>query len=581
MKEFWGNLKFAWQYTKDFKKQLILYLICNALIIAVSIVLPMISARIIIYLTDSMFYQLLGMAIVYTILQILFNFINYACSYFSQIIYRESFIRVQTELGKEIMSVVSIVINRNGYGVFIQRLTTVTSRLADIFNVLSIYLSRILTNIGIFFAVLIINVWAFLYLVVMVSILFVIERRRVKYLNEYDKKFRKESEKVSGFVGEIVRGIRDIKLLHAEDSFTNELHEDVKKLNSMRYEMNSVNRNYRLLRGNSHDIFDLGMIVLLVYLIVEGNLAVANALVIYNYVGRVASIIDWVGILVEKVKDFNLSSSRIFAIMKNDEFKKEKFGTKHLDHVNGDFSFSHVDFHYDTDEKKVLDDLSFEVHANETVAFVGKSGAGKSTIFSLLCKMYNVDRGCITIDGIDINELDQDSIRSNITVISQNPYIFHLTIRENLQLVSPSMTEEEMVRACKLACIHDFIMSLPDGYDTVIGEGGVNLSGGQRQRLAIARAFLQKTEIILFDEATSALDNETQKEIQKAIHNLQKDYTILIIAHRLSTIIDSDRILFIESGKVIGEGSHKNLLKTCKSYKELYEAELKNQKKVI
>ena len=154
--------------------------------------------------------------------------------------------------------------------------------------------------------------------------------------------FRKESEKVSGFVGEIVRGIRDIKLLHAEDSFTNELHEDVKKLNSMRYEMNSVNRNYRLLRGNSHDIFDLGMIVLLVYLIVEGNLAVANALVIYNYVGRVASIIDWVGILVEKVKDFNLSSSRIFAIMKNDEFKKEKFGTKHLDHVNGDFSFSHV-----------------------------------------------------------------------------------------------------------------------------------------------------------------------------------------------------------------------------------------------
>ena len=207
MKEFWGNLKFAWQYTKDFKKQLILYLICNALIIAVSIALPMISARIIIYLTDSMFYQLLGMAIVYTILQILFNFINYACSYFSQIIYRESFIRVQTELGKEIMKLETSVIDKNGSGVFIQRLTNDTSRLADIFNVLSIYLSRILTNIGIFFAVLIINVWAFLYLVVMVSILFVIERRRVKYLNEYDKKFRKESEKVSGFVGEIVRGI--------------------------------------------------------------------------------------------------------------------------------------------------------------------------------------------------------------------------------------------------------------------------------------------------------------------------------------------------------------------------------------
>ena len=134
-----------------------------------------------------------------------------------------------------------------------------------------------------------------------------------------------------------------------------------------------------------------------------------------------------------------------------------------------------------------------------------------------------------------------------------------------------------MIHSCKLACIHEFIMSLPDGYDTIVGEGGVNLSGGQRQRLAIARAFLQKTEIILFDEATSSLDNETQREIQKAINNLKKDYTILIIAHRLSTIINSDRILFIKEGHIVAEGTHKELLKKSKDYKELYESELKNQ----
>ena len=229
-----------------------------------------------------------------------------------------------------------------------------------------------------------------------------------------------------------------------------------------------------------------------------------------------------------------------------------------------------------SNDKDVLNNLSFKVNANETVAFVGKSGAGKTTIFNLLCKMYDSDSGQIMVDGVDIQELDQDSIRSNITVISQSPYIFHVSIRDNLRLMKSDVTEEEMINACKLACIHDFIMSLPDGYNTVVGEGGVNLSGGQRQRLAIARAFLQKTEIILFDEATSALDNETQKEIQSAINNLKKDYTILIVAHRLSTIIDSDRILFIENGQIIAEGSHKQLLKTCHSYRELYEAELKN-----
>ena len=158
--------------------------------------------------------------------------------------------------------------------------------------------------------------------------------------------------------------------------------------------------------------------------------------------------------------------------MYSDQFSKEKFGSRHLDKVNGDFCFSHVNFHYDSNNKKVLDDLSFEVHANETVAFVGKSGAGKSTIFNLLCKMYDVDSGSITIDGVDISLLDRESIRGNITIISQSPYIFHLSIRDNLRLVQPDMTEEEMIDACKLACIHEFIMSLPEGYDTVIGEGG-------------------------------------------------------------------------------------------------------------
>ena len=577
MKEFLKNLKFVWQFAKGERAKLIKYIICNIFMIIISIVAPIISAQIIIYLTDSLFTQLLFLAVVLCLVEWFRNIFNRFAMYYAQVIYRETFISLQTQLGKEIMRLETSVIDQNGSGVFIQRLTNDTSRLASVFNLLNQHLSNILTDLGIFVAILIINVWAFIYLVVIVFILFLLERKRTNLYNENDRKFRKKNEKVSSFVGEIIRGIRDIKMLHSEDSFSKELYSQVKELNLDRYEMNAVNRRYIFKRSMLRDLFDMGLIFLLVYLILEDNLVVANALVIHNYAVRIPNIVWSVGILLDGIKDFNLSSTRVFDIMYGKEYKKEKFGSKHLNKVNGDFQFSHVSFRY-KDSDVVLDDLSFQVHANETVAFVGKSGAGKSTIFSLLCKLYPVDSGKITIDGVDINLLDQDSIRGNITVISQNPYIFHVSVRDNLRLMMEDITEEEMIRACKLACIHDFIMTLPDGYDTIVGEGGVNLSGGQRQRLAIARAFLQKTEIILFDEATSALDNETQKEIQKAIHNLQKDYTILIIAHRLSTIIDSDRILFIESGKVIGEGSHNNLLKTCKSYKELYEAELKNQK---
>jgi ABC-type multidrug transport system fused ATPase/permease subunit len=303
------------------------------------------------------------------------------------------------------------------------------------------------------------------------------------------------------------------------------------------------------------------------------KLTITAALIIHNYQNIVSGFSDGVGYLLETYKDFNLSCTRIFNIIESDEFKKEEFGTKHLKSVEGNFEFKNVTFGYN--KQKVLKNLSFKVDANTTVGFVGKSGEGKSTIFSLLCKMYDVDKGEILIDGNNINDLDKDSIRGNITIISQDPYIFNLSIKDNLKLVKSNATFKEIKEACKMACLDDFIESLPDKYNTIVGEGGVNLSGGQRQRLAIARAFLQKTEIILFDEATSALDNETQLSIQQAIANLQKDYTILIIAHRLSTIKNCDKILLISDGKVEAEGSHEQLLKKSKTYRELYESEIK------
>ncbi len=363
-------------------------------------------------------------------------------------------------------------------------------------------------------------------------------------------------------------------MLNSEHSFMSELHNQVVELNNDRYKIQKLDRNYILLSGSLRDLIDLLLIILIVYLISQSYLTPAAGLVIYNYSGRIPNITNCIGILLDKIKDINLSANRIYSIIKHEEeFIKEEFGNKHLENVEGNFEFKNVTFSYD--KGKVLKNLSFKINTHETVAFVGKSGSGKTTIFNLLCKMYEINKGKIYIDGMDINDLDRESIRGNITIINQNPYIFNLSIKDNLRLVKEDLTSKEMKEACKIACLDDFIESLPDKYNTIIGEGGVNLSGGQKQRLAIARALIQKTEIILFDEATSALDNETQSKIQKAIDNMKNNYTILIIAHRLSTIINCDRILFLDNGKIEAEGNHKELLKKSLKYKQLYESEIK------
>ena len=577
METFFSNLKKAWIYGKTQKKFIIGYIIFNIIFVFINLFVPILSAKSIVELTSNKLKQVIYIGLIILVVELLRNFANYITGYFRQQIYRETYSKLETTLGAEILKIENQNLDEKGSGLFIQRLTNDASKIADIFVVLNIYLTHILTDIGIFLAIFIINKIIFVYLVIMVCVIFIAEEKRTIVVTKEDKIYRKKNEKVSGFIGELVRGARDIKMLNAETSFIKELDTKIVDLNMQRYKTDDKNRKYILLSATITDLFSTGNILLSVFLITQQMLTIPNALVINNYLNRLTSIIYFVSQLMEKIKDFNLSSERVFSIMESKEFPKEEFGKKHLGKAHGDFEFKNVTFTYKNGHK-VIDNMNFKIKANSTVAFVGKSGSGKTTVFNLLCKMYNIESGTITIDGIDINDLDKDSIRGNITIISQNPYIFNMSIRDNLRLVKENLTDEEMKKACKTACLEEFIKSLPDGYDTIIGEGGINLSGGERQRLAIARALIQKTEIILFDEATSALDNETQANIKKAIDNMKNEYTILIIAHRLSTVIDCDRILFLDEGKIKAEGTHQELLNSCKNYQNLYESELKNNK---
>lgn len=572
MKKFLKNLKFTWKYAKGQKKYLIIFILANIINIVFSIITPILSAKIIIELTTNNYLQIILIALMILFVNLAVDTMHYIIRRCSIKIYTNTLSVLEVDLGKNILKIENECLDTKGSGLFIQRLTNDTSRLADIFGFLIERISNIIKCIGILIAILIVNKLVFIYVLMTLIILYIFENIRTTKRNKNDKIVRKAKEKVTGFIGELVRGAKDIKMLNSEDDFTNELDIIIKDEFSKRIKMQKSSLNYSYIGWELNNVFSFILICLLVLLIYNKMMVPAIALVLYNYSNNIGFSVRLIGEILEYIKDFNLSSERINDIINSDEFKKEQFGNIHLKKAKGDFEFKNVTFGYK--DKQVLKKLNFKINANETVAFVGKSGAGKTTIFNLLCKMYNIDAGEITIDGININNLDKDSIRGNITIISQNPYIFNMSIKDNLRLVKLNLTDSEMKHACKIACLDDFINELPDKYNTIIGEGGVNLSGGQKQRLAIARALVQKTEIILFDEATSSLDNETQEKIQKAIDNMKNDYTILIIAHRLSTIINADRILYLEDGHIKAEGTHLELLENCSEYKKLYESEI-------
>lgn len=573
MKGTFKNLKRVFKYGSRYKKNFLIFTFISIMNIGVNIIYPILTAKELVALSTSMFMEVFIAALICLGFSIMCDFTTVILRKNTQVFFRGTTRGIQMDTAKEILNIELSSIDNHGSGTFITRLSNDADYMGHIFTRGMGILTSIFTDLGVYVAVFIVNKTVFFYFVFASILLTLLNLLKIRKVNEEDKLYRKQREKTSSLIGELVRGIRDIKMLYAKNSFMEEVDTNIDLLTEKQYNVRNAEIGYNLIIDIIYDLVEFFLIVLIIYLISENILTVASALVLYNYRNRVINDLMFkFGDLLEELRDFNLSAERVFSIFDNEAFSKEKFGDKHLDKIDGNFEFKNVKFSYGNN--KVLKGISFKINTNETVAFVGKSGVGKTTIFSLLCKLYDTDSGKILLDGVNIKELDEESIRNNITIISQNPYIFNLSIKDNFRLVKENVTDDEIENACRLACLDDFIDSLPDGYDTLVGEGGVTLSGGQRQRLAIARAFIQDTKIILFDEATSALDNETQASIQKAIHNMKDKYTILIIAHRLSTIVGADKIMIVSDGKIGEVGTHKELLKKSREYKLLYESEI-------
>ena len=561
-----------YKYNKNTKKNIIKAVIIDLIIIIIYFLYPLVIAKSLLALSNNKLNILLIMVMALFVIDSADSLLKYLFSIIFNKINYQIKKNLQLELISESLKIKQSTLNQTSSGILIERINNDTSNLAkNITNLLDLLMS-LLGRIGLIFAICVINIYVGLLYVFFIVIVLLFNNYSYKINYKNNQKQRENRDKTGGFVSEIIKGTKDIKILNAEKSFLNKTGEYIDDANKINYEYEVERKKLYSIMLFIKALGDFASGLLIIFLIYKNELTTEAALILYNYSSSVQSITYTLSNLSNTINDFNLSCNRIFGLLGCEEFPKEKFGNKNISKFKGHIEFKDVNFSYE-ENIPVLKNLNLEILPNEVVGFVGPSGAGKSTIFNLISALNKPDSGEILFDGESINELTKDSIRGNLSVISQNAYIFNMSIEDNLRIIKKNATKKEIEKACKMACLDEFIESLPNKYKTIVGEGGVTLSGGQRQRIAIARALLLNTEVLLFDEATSSLDNTTQEKIQKAIENLKGKYTILIIAHRLSTVINSDKIYVINKGTVAGVGTHKELLKTCKTYADLYKNE--------
>ena len=569
-----NSFKLIFHYLKEDKVKMILLvilMICN-------------------YIPDLCCPIFIGKALEFLLLKKYALFVKYLVLYFSGyvivygvlliprlILYNKlqmSFInKVCKDMYNKYQNLPAIAFEKAGVGELINRLSSDPDRVLDLLNQLVKMILKIIMALIIVIVSFKISIFIGIEITIFALIMGIISSKYFPIIKSTQKEIKNESDKLVKRATENLTGIREIKALGIKNNMINLINNDIDNYCNKSLKINRYESVYNGLNNIVYYVLQFIILLTCGYLFIKGHIVYSVLMMVHTYIWRideVAETLSSFGVNYNKVK---VSLSRIDEVVNNKIFKDEIYGDISLNNPKGNVTFKNVSFKYTKKENLTLDNLSLNIKTNQKTAIVGRSGNGKTTIFNLLLRYFDVTSGKVLIDGVDIKDLTEESLRKTISCVRQNPFLFNMSIFENFKIVKPDITLKEVKEVCKRAYIDEYIESLPKKYNTIIGEGGINLSGGQKQRLAIARTLLLDTKIILFDEATSALDNESQKYIKMTIDDLTKDHTIIIIAHRLSTIIDADEILVIENGKLESKGTHKELLKKSKVYKGLYENE--------
>ncbi len=570
------ELKTVYELIKEDKKKLIVAFICVFLSSMLSITNGLFQGKVTEEIVDKNIKMALIFLFIYFVIEILFNNVlsNIGVMISS---------KIESKLSKKLsIMVYEKSLNLPAYafeektsGELINRITSDTETLSNTFN-------SIIQSLINAFGCLIILIYIFfnswivgLEIVVFLIIIILVTKKFNPKIKKINKELKEKKDDYTALSSESIRGIREIKTLGIKNNLIKEIFllrdlifkKDIEDIN--------LHRTYSIIMWSIKIILETLVFATCLIGIYLGKSSLGFFMAMTWYIYKYTWLIDNLTGMNRMYQKLFISLRRINEIINNKLYDDDKFGDVSLNNVQGKITFDNVTFNY-PNEDITLKDFSVSFVPNKKIAVVGKSGQGKSTLFNLITRIFDPKSGNIFLDNVNLKDLSEESLRKNISIIRQEPFLFNRTIKENFTVVKPNITLNEIKKYCKMAYLDDYIESLPNKYDTKLGEGGVNLSGGQKQRLSIARALAKESKIILFDEATSALDNESQGYIKKVIDNLVKNHTVIIIAHRLSTIVDSDIIYIVDKGRIQDHGTHKELLKKSMVYKKLYENEDKN-----
>ncbi len=570
------TLKKFIKYYKPYKAVFFIDLLCATIISAIDLAFPQLLRT----LTKTLFAgapgKIISALIPITIGLLVAYIIQTACRYYVTYAGHMMGARMERDMRKELFDQYEKLsfsyYDQNNSG---QMMSKLVSDLFDISELAhhgpeNLFISLI-KIIGSFIFLFMINRMLAVPMLILVVLMLVFSYRQNKKMQETFMDNRRKIGDINSSLQDTLAGIRVVQ------SFANERIEQEKFNRSNENFLISKDANYRCMGSfMSGNAFFQGMMYLVTlvfggFLIAHGRMEASDLAMYALYIGIFISPIQILVELTEMMQKGLSGFRRFLEVVETKPEIVDAADAKPLKNVKGNVCYEDVSFHYSDDDTPVLSHVSFDIPAGKSIALVGPSGSGKTTICSLLPRFYDVTEGRVTIDGNDVRKLTLESLRSQIGLVSQDVYLFGGSIKDNIAYGKPDATMDEIVDAAKKANIHDFIMELPDKYDTFVGERGTRLSGGQKQRISIARVFLKNPPVLILDEATSALDNESERFIQKSLEELAKDRTTITIAHRLSTIRNADEILVVADCGIAERGTHEELLELDGIYARYYD----------